>query len=151
MFRELLSLFRSDNAISVIGDDFNKMLDLTHDLTMRAGSLYFDGPNAEESTEISRRDVKVNKLERRIRKKVIAHVALASNAQDAPYCLLLMSLVKDAERLGDYAKNLAEVYDDGGGPRKVVAFNFDVPRGSSWSDMFDSLPNKESEVSDVVL
>jgi phosphate transport system protein len=115
MFKELLSIFRSDNAIAVMGDDFHKMLDLTHDLTVRAGSLYFDGPNAEERTEISHRDVKVNKLERRIRKKVIAHMALASNSQDAPYCLLLMSLVKDAERLGDYAKNLAEVYDDGGG------------------------------------
>jgi phosphate transport system protein len=115
MFKELLSVFRSDNALSLMGSDFNEMLDLTHDLTVRAGSLYFDGPNPEERTEISRRDVKVNKLERRLRMKVIAHMALASNSADAPYCLLLMSLVKDAERLGDYAKNLAEVYDDGGG------------------------------------
>lgn len=116
MFKELLSLFRSDNAIAVMGEDFHKMLDLTHDLTKRAGSLFFDGADPAERTEISRSDVKVNKLERRIRKKVIAHMALASNSADAPYCLLLMSLVKDAERLGDYAKNLAEIYDDGGGP-----------------------------------
>jgi phosphate transport system protein len=115
MFKELLSLFRSDNAISLMGAEFNEMLDITHDLTIRAGSLFFDGPNPEERTEISHRDVKVNKLERRLRKKVITHMALASNSGDAPYCLLLMSLVKDAERLGDYAKNLAEVYDDGGG------------------------------------
>ena len=26
-----------------------------------------------------------------------------------------MSLVKDAERIGDYAKNLSEIYDEGGG------------------------------------
>jgi phosphate transport system protein len=116
MFKELLSLFRSDNAIALMGEDFNKMLDLTHDLTMRAGPLFFDGTNPDEHTEISRGDVKVNKLERKIRKKVIVHMALASNSGEAPYCLLLMSLVKDVERLGDYAKNIAEIYDDGGGP-----------------------------------
>jgi phosphate uptake regulator len=53
----------------------------------------------------------VNKLERRIRKQVIAHLSLGSERGSLPYCLLLMSLVKDVERIGDYAKNLAEVRD----------------------------------------
>ncbi|MEZ4272227.1 MAG: PhoU domain-containing protein, partial [Myxococcota bacterium] len=51
----------------------------------------------------------VNKLERRIRKQVVAHLSFPSNVVDVPYCLLMMSLVKDVERIGDYAKNLSEV------------------------------------------
>ena len=33
-----------------------------------------------------------------------------------PYCLFLLSLAKDVERLGDYAKNLSELAEIGGGP-----------------------------------
>ncbi len=55
--------------------------------------------------------VRVNQLERSIRKNVVAHLTLPGNTADVPYCLLLMSLVKDVERIGDYAKNLAELVD----------------------------------------
>jgi phosphate uptake regulator len=60
---------------------------------------------------IYEQDVEINKLERCIRKRVAAHLSLKGNHLDVPYCLLLMSLVKDVERLGDYAKNLSEVVD----------------------------------------
>ena len=53
----------------------------------------------------------MNKLERAIRKQVIAHLSIRGNSASLPYCLLLMSLVKDVERLGDYAKNVSEVVD----------------------------------------
>ena len=50
-------------------------------------------------------------MERRIRKQVIAHLSVRGVSPHVPYCLLLMSLVKDVERIGDYAKNLSEVID----------------------------------------
>ena len=43
-------------------------------------------------------------------------VSLGSNAPSLPYCLALMSLVKDVERIGDYAKNIVEVVDFSPGP-----------------------------------
>ena len=117
MLKELLSLFRSDDAVARMGGDFSKMLDLSHGLTARAGGVLFEeGSEADERSEISKRDVKINKLERRIRKQVIAHLTLGTDASSVSYCLLLMSLVKDVERLGDYAKNLAEIHHEGGGP-----------------------------------
>ncbi|MEJ2541251.1 MAG: PhoU domain-containing protein [Gemmatimonadota bacterium] len=117
MFRELLSLFKSDDAVARMGDDFADMLARVRELTLQAGKHYFEGqPTADERTALIRKDVKVNKLERRIRKQVIAHLALDGAGNRAPYGLLLMTLVKDAERIGDYAKNLSEVYDEGGGP-----------------------------------
>ena len=39
---------------------------------------------------------------------IVEHLALRPTV-DVPVCLVLMSVVKDAERLGDYAKNLFEV------------------------------------------
>jgi phosphate transport system protein len=117
MLREMMSLFRSNDAIAEMGENFSRMLALAHELTLAAGTFFFDNPpTPDERTSISRRDVGLNQLQRQIRKQVIAHLSLGDGRKDAPYCLLLMSLVKDVERIGDYCKNIVEVYDEGGGP-----------------------------------
>lgn len=112
MLREVLSLFSSTQPLQELGDNFAKMLERSKELTTAAGDLYFgEAGSPAERTEIYRRDVKINKLERRIRKQVIKHLSLGGTSADLPFCLLLMSLVKDVERIGDYAKNLTEVHD----------------------------------------
>ena len=112
MFRELLSIFRPGNPLKKMAEDFAKMLSLTYEQTVKAGDIYFrKSTSPEDRTQIYMTDVKVNKLERKIRKQVIAHLSVGGSKAQVPYCLLLMSLVKDVERLGDYAKNLSEVID----------------------------------------
>ena len=54
------------------------------------------------------RDKKVNKAERRIRAQIVKHLTLQPQTNLAA-CLVLMSVVKDAERIGDYCKNIFEV------------------------------------------
>lgn len=111
MLRQLLSIFRSDDPLGQLASHFAEMLRLARDLTVRAGDIYFSDTPAspEERTEIFKQDIRINKLEREIRKGVIFFLSSNENTPNLPYCLLLMSLVKDAERIGDYAKNLAEV------------------------------------------
>ena len=109
MLRELLSIFRSEKPLRAMGDKFTEMVNLTYTMTLDAGEIFFRMESApEERTRIYKADVQVNKLERAIRKQVIAHLSITGNTPSLPYCLLLMSLVKDVERIGDYAKNLAE-------------------------------------------
>jgi len=110
MLRELLKIFSSEEPLRAMGENFTKMLDITRNMTLEAGEIFFsESPPPEKRTDVYKRDVKVNKLERKIRKQVIAHLSIRGNAPSLPYCLLLMSLVKDVERQGDYAKNLAEI------------------------------------------
>ncbi len=112
MLRQLLSIFRSDDPLKKMGEDFAQMLKITYDTTMKAGEVFSgESLKPEERTWIYEQDVQVNKLERKIRKQVIAYLSIHTNAPALPYCLLLMSLVKDVERLGDYAKNLSEIAD----------------------------------------
>ena len=112
MLQELLKIFRPGNTLSVIADDFSKMLGLGCEMTATAGSIYFrEALPPEVRTRLYEQDVEVNMLERTIRKRVVAHLSVRVNTPDLPYCLLLMSLVKDVERIGDYAKNLSEVVD----------------------------------------
>ena len=112
MLRELLSIFRSEKPLAEMGQNFSQMLKLAYEMTVEAGDMYFgESLSPDIRTQVYKRDVKVNKLERTIRKQVIAHLSLAGTSASLPYCLLLMSLVKDVERIGDYAKNLSEVRD----------------------------------------
>jgi phosphate transport system protein len=112
MLHELLKIFRPGNPLKKMADEFSEMLRLSCDMTVTAGQIYFrESVPPEERTRIYKRDVRVNKLERSIRKRVVAHLSVAGNTAQLPYCLLLMGLVKDVERVGDYAKNLSEVPD----------------------------------------
>jgi phosphate uptake regulator len=112
MLRELLTIFRSENPLGPMGENFARMLKLTFEMTTSAGDIFFgDKHTADDRTRIYEQDVQVNQLERTIRKQVVAHLSLPGNTPDVPYCLLLMSLVKDVERIGDYAKNLSELVD----------------------------------------
>lgn len=117
MFRQLLSVFKDSKPLQAMGDDFAEMLQKTNDVTVRAGQIFFtDAASAEDRSYIYRQDVQINKLERKIRKAVVAHLSFPENTKSVPYCLVLMSLVKDVERIGDYAKNLGEVRDFFAGP-----------------------------------
>jgi phosphate uptake regulator len=81
-------------------------------MTVSAGDLFFTGvATPQQRSDLYSRDVRVNQLEREIRKQVVAHLSISDSRADVPYGLLLVSLVKDVERMGDYAKNLADVND----------------------------------------
>ena len=117
MLKELFNLFRSEDALARMGDDFSEMLALSYGLTLDAGRILFqEASEGHHRAELSKRDVQINKVQREIRKQVITHLTLNKDRGDVPYCLLLMSIVKDVERLGDYAKNLAEIREEGGAP-----------------------------------
>lgn len=117
MLRELISIFKGDNPLKPLGDNFNAMLQSTREMMLAAGRIFFERKaSPEERKRIYETDVRVNQLERSIRKQVVSHLSVSGTELDLPYCLCLMSLVKDVERLGDYAKNLSELNDIHSGP-----------------------------------
>lgn len=59
-------------------------------------------------------DRKINHLQRKIRKQLVEHLIVAPGS-DVPISLVLMSITKDAERVGDLCKNLLEVAEELGG------------------------------------
>lgn len=54
------------------------------------------------------RDKEINGHEKDLRRRIVQHLGLGRDA-DVEACLVLMSVVKDAERVGDYCKNMFEV------------------------------------------
>ena len=76
-------------------------------LTGQRGAVQHRG-RRDVRTPLYERDVAVNELERSIRRKVLRHLTV-NPGHDVAICLALMSVAKDAERIGDYCKNVFEV------------------------------------------
>ena len=94
---------------------FGQMLeDGRHTFDLAANSL-LGGTDPETITkDIWATDKRINHNERRIRRLITTH-ATAPGPTALPTSLLFMSLVKDAERIGDYAKNILDLARQGNG------------------------------------
>jgi phosphate transport system protein len=66
----------------------------------------------EVGAELRATDHGVNAAERDIRRELVVHASV-HGAIDTPAILIYMSIVKDIERIGDYAKNLFDLAADG--------------------------------------
>ncbi|MDP6461922.1 MAG: PhoU domain-containing protein, partial [Gemmatimonadota bacterium] len=76
----------------------------------------FDAENPEAiRDDLYARDREINHRERKIRRRIISHLAANPSDHEIPTAFILTSLVKDAERIGDYVKNLYEVHQIHGG------------------------------------
>jgi phosphate transport system protein len=109
MFKNLLGFWKGKDFLTQVFSEFNKMLNDTRCMYEMVCKKLLD--NIEEpdlKKKIHEMDKNVNRLQKSIRTRIIEHLSLQPTV-DVAACLLLMSVVKDAERLGDYAKNLFEV------------------------------------------
>jgi phosphate transport system protein len=109
MFKNLLSFWKGKDFLAQVLDEFKDMLDETKRMYEMVCSKLLEGAEDPDlKKKIYETDDKVNKLQKKIRTRIIEHLSLQPTV-DVNACLLLMSVVKDAERLGDYCKNLYEV------------------------------------------
>jgi len=108
MLRELLAAWRSNNPLKEMYERLLTMVEAGQWMYEKAWESAVAGAvNPGIKEEIYRRDVEVNKSERAIRKRIVEHLTVQPGV-DVPACLILMSVVKDAERIGDYCKNMLE-------------------------------------------
>ena len=106
MFKEILELFKRHSALDAIEEEFLSMLDIAREMFERATEPMVTG-SVDESAEayITGSDERLNELEQSIRRSLYAHL-LVSGTADLHPSMAFMSIVKDAERLGDYSKNI---------------------------------------------
>lgn len=109
MFPNLSSFGRGKSFLTKVLQEFREMLEHTETMYSLVRASLLEGKGNPSLAERLRDiDKTVNAAQKDIRKRIIEHLSLQPTV-DVNACLLLMSVVKDAERLGDYAKNLNEV------------------------------------------
>jgi phosphate transport system protein len=134
MFKNLIQFWKGKDFLKQVLEEFTNMLEDSHSMYKSVCETLIYG-RKEEGLEQKIYDIdkKVNELERDIRKRIVEHLTLQPSI-DVPTCLLLMSVVKDAERLGDYSKNLF-------GVSKLLAKPIDREK---YAGLFDNI---EKEIS----
>lgn len=108
MLRELLKIFKDDSLIDKSFQRSCEMLDITKEMFVEGMKSLRDRDHNTLETTIYDQDIAVNKYEREVRKNVFNHLTVAG-MEDIYSGLVLVSIIIDIERLGDYTKNIIEL------------------------------------------
>jgi phosphate transport system protein len=116
VFKELVRILRGEDPARDLTRDFAEMREIAAAQVVQASRYFWHPPcTPEQRQAIYDQDIRVNKLERSIRKRMVALLA-SSSLLDHAHFMVLMSVAKDVERIGDYAKNLVEAAEFWCGP-----------------------------------
>ncbi len=108
MFNIFKQIFSSNDLFKEAFESTTEML--REDFVMFEASVRSlrQSDNSKLDFDIYAADKKINKYEREIRRKVLTQLAIAQPS-DVAVGLVLISVVSDVERIGDYTKNIYEL------------------------------------------
>ena len=105
----VLEFFRggADKELERVEDTIREMLlNDRHTFDAAINALLGGTDPSVVEADIKKTDRKVNKAQRAVRRELLVHASVRGGRADVPLLLASMSIVKDAERMGDYAKNI---------------------------------------------
>ncbi len=108
MIKEILSVFKANTLMDRAFQRSYDMLDLTFKMYIQAKEVLRNTEHTELEVDISDEDIEVNKYQREVRKDVFNHLVLTDGEQLSSG-LVLVSIVIDIERIGDFTKNIVEI------------------------------------------
>lgn len=108
IFKELFAIFKKDTLLDRAYNRTYQMVDITWEMFVKAKTSLREMDVGKLDINIYERDIEVNKYEREVRRNVLSHLTVAG-AADINSGLLLVSIIIDIERVGDYTKNIVEL------------------------------------------
>ena len=109
IFTEILSVWRKEDLLSEAWEQSLEMLDLSHNMFVKAVKKSKKQENLSVLKQLKNRDKEINKYQREVRRKIITHFSLQNNINDISSIMVLMNMVVDIERIGDYSKNILDL------------------------------------------
>lgn len=106
MLDKLFSLWREDVLFKRAVEETHLALDKAYNMFSFAFDHLFG--DMDDYNKIYELDKEINVLEIEIRKKILEHMAIYPGYDTTP-SLVLITIIIDIERLGDYSKNIVEV------------------------------------------
>jgi phosphate transport system protein len=122
MIKEILSVFKSNTLMDRAFQRSYDMLDLTHKMFLQAKQVLRETEHTHLDVDVHNEDSEVNKFQREVRKDVFNHLVLTEGEQLSSG-LILVSIVIDIERIGDYTKNIVDLAQNH--PRRLHGGNFE--------------------------
>ena len=108
MFKKLLEIFRKDNLLDRAYQRSFKMLDITQWMFLEAKKSIRRREDNEIDLSVKEKDREINSYECEVRRMVFNHLAVRGTSNLASG-LVLVSILIDIERIGDYTKNMVDL------------------------------------------
>ena len=109
MFKQLFSALKGSESLDDAFAEFSQMLEHANWMFEQANAVLRRDIEASDTRDaLYERDKSINALLRSIRRKIVRHLTI-NPGMDVAASMALMSIAKDAERIGDYCKNVFEV------------------------------------------
>ena len=112
----VLEFFRrgSESQLEQVEGKIGLMLgNARHSFDVASNALLAGADPAAVGGDVHSTDKRINATERDIRRDLVVHVSVHQAASDVPMVLAYMAVAKDVERIGDYAKNIYDLADQG--------------------------------------
>ena len=109
IFREIVNLWKSEDLLSQAWDESYKMMTLSNEIFTQAIKYLREGENMKTIKTLKKRDSEINMFQKDVRRKVVTHYAISQDLNDLPNGLVLLNMVVDIERVGDYTKNILDL------------------------------------------
>ena len=108
-FKEILNLWKSQDLLSQAWEETSEMMEFSQDMFGEAIFSMREGVKRKELISLKKRDREINAFQKEVRKKVVTHFSIIKNINDIPSGMVLLSIINDVERLGDYTKNILDL------------------------------------------
>ncbi len=115
MLKQIFGAGKSSTLVETAFADVSTMLQQSAKMLDHALAAMLDNQPLE--VDLREMDDVVDDGERMVRRTVLQHLTVAPE-QDLVASLILVSMVQDAERIGDFARGLGELLDLGKSPRE---------------------------------
>ena len=122
VFKDLVNIWKSEDSLSQAWNESNDMLHLSHEMFNDAVDALRSGEKNKVIKSIKLRDEKINSYHREIRKKVVTYYSVSKDVSNIDSGLVLINIVVDIERIGDYSKNILDLAKHY--PKKFVSEKF---------------------------
>lgn len=109
LFKDVLKLWRSDDLLSQAWNESYEMLNLSREMFIQSVTMLRKHNKEKTLIALKKRDREINEFQRDIRRKVMTHLVMQEDSTDIPNGLILINIVVDIERLGDYCKNILDL------------------------------------------
>ncbi len=109
MWKELIKIWKSDDLLVQAWDNSYEMLQLSREMFIQSVTMLRKHSKQKTLVALKKRDREINEFHRNIRRKVMTHLVLQKDSTDIPNGLVLINMVVDIERVGDYCKNILDL------------------------------------------
>ena len=109
MLDRVISLWKSEDLLSQAWEESFEMMVLSNEMFSAAIRYLRRGEKIKTLKNLKKRDREINEFQKSVRKKVVTHFSISQKVEDFPSGLVLLNIVVDVERLGDYTKNILDL------------------------------------------